>query len=468
MSRTSQFNNRTFDWVTISLYSGLVLIGWLMLYAAVYEKDVDPQIFSMSSIVGSQTIWIIISFVSFWLITLIDWKLWNTFTYPLYGLALGLLFFVLIFGTEIKGAKSWFRFGALSFQPAEYAKLATALALAAYLSYYKCDLRKLKSQLIAVGIIALPIFLTLLQPDAGSALIFMSFGILLYREGLPIIYYYIAVGLIGTFILTLMYNPWTTIITACFIISLIYLIQLNKKRITLLLFLACLVANIVLWSKIPASYLLLGDIVLVLAFSVYMWTQRQRQLVTILVPALLLVASISFGTNYIFNNILKKHQQDRINVWLKPQECDPRGALYNIVQSKIAIGSGGVAGKGYLKGTMTELDHVPEQTTDFIFSIIGEEQGFIGSFSIIIFFSLLIYRIIILGERAKNLFIRRYAYGLAGILFFHFFINIGMTMGICPVIGIPLPFLSKGGTSLFFFSIMIGILVKMDQARLQE
>lgn len=468
MSRTSQFSNRTFDWVTISLFTGLVLIGWLMLYAAVYEKDVDPEIFNMRSIVGSQTIWIIISFVSFWLVTLIDWKLWNTFTYPLYGIALGLLFLVLIFGTEIKGARSWFRFAGLSFQPAEFAKLATTLALAAYLSYYKCDLRKIRSQLIALGIIALPIFLTLLQPDAGSALIFMSFGILLYREGLPNVYYHIVFGLACTFILTLMFNPLVTIAVAVFGIALIYLSQLNKKRLPLIVILALILLNIFLWSRLSPKIMVIADIVLLAGFSSFMWAQRQRQLVTLLMSSIALITAISFGTNYLFNNVLKKHQQDRINVWLKPQECDPRGALYNIVQSKIAIGSGGIAGKGYLKGTMAELDHVPEQTTDFIFSIIGEEQGFIGSFSIIIFFSLLIYRIIILGERAKNLFIRRYAYGLAGILFFHFFINIGMTMGICPVIGIPLPFLSKGGTSLFFFSIMIGILVKMDQSRLQE
>jgi rod shape determining protein RodA len=184
-------------------------------------------------------------------------------------------------------------------------------------------------------------------------------------------------------------------------------------------------------------------------------------------PALILISGISVGTNYIFNNLLKPHQQDRINVWLKPSECDPRKSLYNIIQSKTAIGSGGLVGKGYLNGTMTELDHVPEQTTDFIFSIVGEEQGFVGVFSIIILFGVLIYRIIMIGEKAKNLYVRRYSYAIAGMLFFHVFINIGMTMGICPVIGIPLPFLSKGGTALLFFSIMIGILVKMEHSRFE-
>ena len=439
-----------------------------MLYAAVYEKGVDANIFSFGSIVGSQGIWIVISFVTFWLVTLFDWKLWNTFTYPLFGIAMALLILVLIFGTEIKGAKSWFRIAGFSFQPSEFAKLATTLALAAYLTYYKCDLRKIRSQFIVIGIISLPIFLTLLQPDAGSALIFTSFGILLYREGLPNVYYHIVFTLAATFIITLMFDPWVTIATAITGASLLYISQLARKANSLIVLLLLFIANILLWSRLPHYMIIAGDLVLLLIGSYLMWMQRQRQLVTLLIPAVLLVGLISFGTNYLFDNVLKKHQQDRINVWLKPGECDPRGALYNIVQSKTAIGSGGIVGKGYLKGTMSELDHVPEQTTDFIFSIIGEEQGFVGSFTIIVLFSLLIYRIIILGERAKNLFIRRYAYGLAGILFFHFFINIGMTMGICPVIGIPLPFLSKGGTALFFFSIMIGILVKMDKSRLQE
>ena len=468
MSPISQVNKRGYDWVTISSFISLVLIGWMMLYAAVYEKDVNPEIFSFSSTVGSQTIWIIISLLTFWIVTLIDWKIWNTFTYPLYGLAMALLVLVLIVGTEIKGARSWFRIGPLSFQPAEFAKLATTLALAAYLTYYKCDLRKYRSQAIAISIIILPILLTLMQPDAGSALIFMSFGIVLYREGLPPIYFYILGSLTLTFILTIMFGPWIMLAVLLATISFLFLSQLTKKRNAFIFIVLTIAATIFLWTRLSPKIIIGADLVILLGFAAFMWIKRQRQLVTILIPSLLLFSVIAFGTNYLFNNVLKPHQQDRINAWLKPQECDRRGSLYNIIQSKTAIGSGGFTGKGYLNGTMTELDHVPEQTTDFIFSIIGEEQGFVGVFTIIILFSVLIYRIIIIGERARNPFIRRYAYGLAGILFFHFFINIGMTMGICPVIGIPLPFLSKGGTALFFFSIMIGILVKMDNSRLQE
>ena len=475
MIASSQFTKRTYDWVTISLFVGLVIIGWLMLFAAVYEKDVDPEIFSLHSVVGSQTIWIIISLVSFWLVSHVDWKVWNTFAYPLYGIAIALLILVLIVGSEIKGARSWFRIGAFSFQPAEFAKLATSLSLAAYLSYYKCDLRKRRPQLIALSIVFIPVLLTLLQPDAGSALIFLSFGIVLYREGLSPVYYYIAFSLAITFILTLIFNPWVMMPILMAVIGVLYIFQLNKKQTATLIFLGFLALNIFVWSGLSpkinvdlTKVTVAIDFVALLIGSYYLWIKRLRQIVTIMLPSLIILSMISFGTNYMFNNILKPHQRDRINVWLKPHECDPRGSLYNIRQSKTAIGSGGFSGKGYLKGTMTELNHVPEQTTDFIFSIIGEEQGFIGVLSIILLYALLIYRIILIGERSRNLFVRRYAYSLAGILFFHFFINIGMTMGICPVVGIPLPFLSKGGTALLFFSIMIGILIKMDYSRLKE
>lgn len=437
-----------------------------MLYAAVYEKGVDPGVFSPRSVVGSQTIWIIISLVAFWVVTNIDWKIWNTIAYPLYGLSLFLLIMVLFIGFEINGSKSWFRIGMFSFQPAEFSKLATTLALASYLSYYKCDLKKRRPQIIAISFLIAPFLLTILQPDAGSALIFLSFGIVLFREGLSSVYFHIAFTLALTFILTLIFNPLVMIAIAIASIGIIYILQLSKKREPVIILIAAIVLNIFLWNRLSPKILLGVDLIAILGASYFLWSNRLRQIVTILLPALAMVTAISFGTNYIFKNVLKKHQQDRINVWLKPQECDPRGALYNIRQSKTAIGSGGLYGKGYLNGTMTELDHVPEQTTDFIFSIIGEEQGYIGVFTIIFLFTFLIYRIIMIGEKARNPFIRRYAYGLAGILFFHFFINIGMTMGICPVVGIPLPFLSKGGTALLFFSIMIGILIKMDHARL--
>ncbi len=482
MSIASTSYNKSYDWLTIALYACLVIVGWLMLYAAFYEEGMSRNPFSTASPLFTQSVWIVISFTAFWLVSNIDWKIWNTIAYPLYGFAIFLLIAVYLFGPEIKGARSWFRFAGFSFQPSEFAKLATALALAAYLSYYKCDLRKWKSRLIAFGIIVLPMALIVLQGDPGSATIFLALSLVLYREGLNIGFFIAAVSLFLAFVLTIMYEPLIVIPLFMAAIGLVYVANLKYKRNGLILVIGLILTHLFIWNFPIENYsffdnvsrrsilitLLIVDVLVLIVFSIYMWSKRMRQLVTILAPAIVLLSLISVGTNYFFNNVLKPHQQDRINVWLKPSECDPRKSLYNIIQSKTAIGSGGLTGKGYLKGNMTELDHVPEQTTDFIFSIVGEEQGFLGVFTIILMFGILIYRILSIGEKAKNLFVRRYAYAIGGMLFFHFFINIGMTMGICPVIGIPLPFLSKGGTALLFFSVMIGILVKMEYSRLQS
>ncbi len=480
MYKASSAYNRSYDWITIALYACLVIVGWLMLYAAVYEDGMVKNPFSPQSPLFSQSLWIVISFVAFWLVSNLDWKIWNTIAYPIYGFAIFLLIAVFIFGPEIKGARSWFRIGGFSFQPSEFAKLATALALSSYLSYYKCDLKKWKPRLICFGIILIPMILIVIQGDPGSATIFLALSLVLYREGLNSNFFIIAGCIFLAFILTIVYEPLIVIPLYMAAMAFIYILNLREKRTGFILLSVLFLLHLFLWNIPIADYaffknfsrtqLLLGlvifDFVVLLASSYYMWAKRARQLVTILLPAIIIISSLSIATDYLFNNVLKPHQQDRINVWLKPSECDPRKSLYNIIQSKTAIGSGGIAGKGYLQGTMTELDHVPEQTTDFIFSIVGEEQGFLGVLSIILLFGILIYRIVTTGEKAKNLFIRRYAYAIAGILFFHVFINIGMTMGICPVIGIPLPFLSKGGTALLFFSIMIGILVKMEHSRL--
>lgn len=480
MSKTAGVYNKPYDWLTIALYSCLVLIGWLMLRAALYEDGMTNNPFSPSSPMFTQTLWVVISFLAFWLVSYIDWKIWKTVAYPIYGIAIFLLIAVILFGPEIKGARSWFRIGGFSFQPSEFAKLATVLALAAYLSFYKCDLKKWKSRLIVAGIILIPLLLIIIQGDPGSATIFLALSVVLYREGLHSSFFIIAICIFLAFVLTIMYEPLIVIPLFMAAMAFVYIGNLRNKQTSLILLISLLIIHFFIWNfnfsnyeifeNLSRKYLMVGllvfDSILIAASSFYMWSKRARQLVTILLPAILFVSSLSVGTDYIFNNILKPHQQDRINVWLKPSECDPRKSLYNIIQSKTAIGSGGLTGKGYLKGNMTELDHVPEQTTDFIFSIVGEEQGFFGVFSIILLFGALIFKIVTIGEKAKNFFVRRYAYGVAGILFFHMFINIGMTMGICPVIGIPLPFLSKGGTALLFFSIMIGILVKMEHSRL--
>lgn len=454
-----------FDWITLTIYLSLVFIGWIMLYATTLDHNAEIGIPTFDSPIGKQTIWIGISLFVFICVLAMDWTFWHTLAYPIYGVTLVLLVAVLIFGAEIKGAKSWFAFGSISFQPGEIAKLGTALALASYLSYYKSSLKDTKSFLITMGIIFIPIILVLLQPDAGSGLIFLSFFILLYRVGLSNAYYIIGISFVLTFIFSLIYNPLIVGTGIAIIASLPLVANLSKKRmmigltlINVFLFIAGIFVG--RWELIAGT---IGFIFF--SLCVYNWRLRKEQLSIISIFSVIILSSFSFISKYAFDNVLEPHQQDRINVWLQPEKCDPRGSLYNITQSKLAIGSGGFGGKGFLKGTMTSLNYVPEQSTDFIFSTIGEEQGFIGSLGVIILFSLLLIRITIIAERAKHKFITYYAYGLAGIIFVHFFVNIGMTMGIMPIIGIPLPFISKGGSSLLIFSIMIAILLKMDLSR---
>lgn len=465
MTVATKTTGKTIDWLLIFLYVGLVSIGAMMLYASTYDPNEGVELFSLNTPIGSQLFWIVISLVGLWVCMYIDWKLWNTLSFAVYGIALFMLVLVLIFGVEIKGARSWFRMGGFSFQPSELAKLATCLAMASYLSHYKTDLRRLSGQIMAIGIILLPAGLILLQPDAGSALIYFSFLILLYREGMSSSYFMIILALAFVFIITLMFNPHICVLILLYVSGIIYAQNWKNWWIYLIALSIILLGTILLWSTVSHTIIVLVHFALFILASILVWIKRRQAIASIIFISVSVLSIVSFGTNYLFNNVLKPHQRDRINVWLNPSECDPQGSLYNINQSKTAIGSGGLAGKGFLKGIMTEGNHVPEQTTDFIFSTIGEEQGFIGVLSVIILYFLLLYRIIVIGERARHLYIRRYAYGLAGILFFHFFINIGMTMGLAPVIGIPLPFISKGGTALFFFTIMIGILAKMDLSR---
>jgi rod shape determining protein RodA len=398
---------------------------------------------------------------------LVDWKFWSTFAYPIYAITIVLLVLVIFTGTTVKGATSWFSFLGFSLQPAELAKFGTCLALAAYLSYYKTSLKNLKNQLTSIGLFDLPMMLILLQPDAGSALVFTSFMILLFREGLSPWLYISGGVIIALFIFSLIFQPVQVLAFLLLLASVILASNLQKK-IYWFSGLGLLLIFSIVGIRFGFTPFVVGiNVLCLIIIAAKNYLNRFQRQVAILFPVLLICVGFSFFSNYGFENLLEPHQQDRINVWLRPDQCDPRGSLYNVLQSKIAIGSGGMEGKGFLKGTMTNLNFVPEQTTDFIFSTIGEEQGFIGSLGIIVLFSLLILRAITISERARSSFVRHYGYGVAGILFFHFFINIGMTMGLVPIIGIPLPFISYGGSSLLGFSLMLGILLKMDSSRFE-
>ena len=456
--------NSRMDLISFSLYLGLVMVGWATIYAVDFAEA--QQLPFLETLAGKQAVWIGISLTAFFLIQVVDWKFWRTFAYPIYGIALFLLLAVLLFGVEIKGARSWFSVAGFTFQPSEIAKFGTCLAIASYLSAYRVDLRVLRTQGIVVGLFAVPMLLILLQPDAGSALVFLSFFILLFREGLNPGYYIVGLLLALVFILSLKYSFEVTTLVLLLMGLFLQAYTLNDRRnLWAGGALALAVAGIYLAYQGFWTEVLLGGAAAVAAVCVVLWSKRQSRLVGLISFGTLMGVSLSYLSQYAFYHFLEPHQQDRINVWLRPEVCDPRGALYNVLQSKMAISSGGFFGKGFTQGTLTKLNYVPEQSTDFIFTTIGEEQGFIGSVLVIGLFLALLLQITVIAERQRSHFARIYGYGVAGILFVHFFINLGMTMGLMPIIGIPLPFISKGGSALLGFTVMIAVLLKFDSHR---
>jgi rod shape determining protein RodA len=454
-----------FDWITLVLYLLLVITGWLMIYAVEYDENSTLSILNFQTQSGKQSIIIFVSFIAMTAVYIIETKFWHTVAYPTYVFTLLLLIAVLFLGKDIKGTTSWFSLGGFSLQPSEFAKLGAALAMAAYLSYYKTDLKKTRYILLAFGIILVPAVLILLQPDAGSALVFFSFVLVMYRAGFYPLFYLIALSLTLLFVFSIVWGAGQLIMILLLGGILVCIYNLTRKAIYLLAW--------VLFGSVNALALLNGwlmpaiiaDILLLVTLLFLLFKSRKEQ-VLVLVSIVMIVSSIfAYSSRFAFDNLLAKHQQDRINVWLRPDLCDPYGSLYNVLQSKMAIGSGGVAGKGFLNGTLTKLNYVPEQSTDFIFCTIGEEQGFFGVAGLIVIFLLLFFRMINKAEKMRTQFARNFTYGIVGILFVHFFINIAMTMGLMPIIGIPLPFISAGGSSLLGFSMMIGIFLRMSGSR---
>lgn len=456
------------DWMTFCLFLGLAVIGWMMIFSVGYEEFRQMEAGSfLSTSAGKQAVWLGGSALVFAFIMLLDYKFWQTFAYPIYIFSIVLLVLVLFFGTHINGATAWFTFGGVSFQPSELAKFGVCLGMSAFLGTYNTDLRNLRSQLIVLGMLGLPVLLIMLQPDAGSALVFGSFLIVLFREGLSPNYY--IVGGVAALLLILGFIIPPQEIIPWILLSAIAILawQFPKPEryywlggIGLLGFALNAFAGLGYTWSIMAGIAAVFVVAAVLAYQ-----RRQGRLAGLLAFFIIVGSGLTFVANYGFNEVLQPHQQDRINVWLQPDKCDRRGSLYNLAQSKAAISSGGLEGKGFLSGTMTKLNYVPEQSTDFIFCTIGEEQGFIGSAGIVILFLLLLLRITVIAERQRSNFSRHYAYCVAGILFVHLFVNIGMTMGIMPIIGIPLPLISKGGSSLIGFTIMIAVLLKLDKHR---
>lgn len=419
------------DWVTILIYLALVLIGWISIYAAVYNEE-HHSIFDISQRYGKQLMWIGFALVLAIIILLFEGQFFTSFAYPIYGTVILLLVGVLLFGAEIKGARSWFKIGGFALQPSEFAKFATGLALAKYLSTLNINMQDLKTKVIASVIIGIPALLILLQNDTGSTLVYASFIFVMYREGLS-----------GNILLIGLY--------AAFLFVLSLLLRINEFTF---------------FNDIVIT----GDVLLMIILTaigglLIYWTRKAKRAWLVISFTLVMSLGLIFSVDYIFENVLEPHQSKRINVLLGI-ESDPHGAGYNVNQSLIAIGSGGFAGKGFLEGTQTKFDFVPEQSTDFIFCTIGEEWGFLGAFLLVALYLGLFLRIIFLAERQRSIFSRIYGYAVASILFFHFLINMGMTIGLAPVIGIPLPFISYGGSSLWSFTILLFIFIKLDSERI--
>ncbi len=457
-------NNSTYDWLLFTLFFVILIIGWFIKVAATPATSWSQvDIWSLSSNLGMQTFWTIVAALVFFSVLLIEKKFWNIFSLPIYLVSLVFLVLVLIFGSEVNGAKAWLNFGGVSIQPVEFAKFATCLSLSNYLANPSVKVTNVRSMLIALTIIAIPVLLILIQPDVGSALIFFAFSFVLFRNGLSI-WPFIVVFLLGlVFIMTLSFNVYTTLAFLLLILMFVYASQYNFSRYWIGSILLLAIANIVFIRNDLGILILLVDGVFAVVMTLLTIKEGKLRLVTMVTSVMVMLTALSYTTSYTFYNVLKPHQQDRLNVWLHPERCDPRGSLYNVVLSQMAISSGGIEGKGFMQGTLTKLNYVPEHTTDFIFCIVGEEQGFIGSVIILGVFMIMIMRILYVAERSSTRFVTNFGYGLAGILFFHVFINIGMTLGVVPVIGIPLPFVSFGGSALLGFSLMFAVFVNISR-----
>lgn len=409
------------DWLIVLIYGLMVLLGWLNIYASEYDPQSGTSIFSLSSNAGKQLIFIGFVLIVIIVLVVVDDKLFDSLAYPVWIFFIVMLILVLFVAREVNGARSWIELGAFRFQPAEFTKFATALAIAKFASNSSFKIGRLRDMSILAMLVGIPVVLIILQGDTGTALVYSVFLVVLFREGL---------------------SSWPLILGTIMVI---------------IFLLALLVTNhIFLW--IGTAIL----VILAIAFN-----RKSTKRIVLLVIMGISISAMFEGVDYAFENFLKPHQQNRILVLLNPN-IDPLGAGWNVTQSKIAIGSGGLTGKGFLHGTQTKFDFVPEQSTDFIFCTIAEEHGWLGSFVLISLFMTIFLRIIYLAERQKWAFVRIYGYAVASILFFHFAVNIGMTIGLFPVIGIPLPFFSYGGSSLLSFTILLFIFLTLDANRMQH
>lgn len=462
------------DWITILLYAILVGFGWLNLYAANFNPE-TKVFFSVDAEYFKQLVWIGISALCIGVIMLVDSKFFVEVSYVFFGVSVLLLIGTLFVGKEVNGAKAWIAFGSMSFQPVEFTKIGTALVVARIMSRYGFVFDS-SAYLKLFGLLLVPIVLVLLQNDTGSALIFFVFMLAMYREGmsghvlmLGVVCGVVAVGslLLGSMI----------VMSVLMVLMLLCLAMILKSchanRVMVISFVMFVLVGTVTWGVLKyvspqivekVEYSILSGALVMSVYLLVKAVYNRMRKITGLIGYLWVGLVVSFATSYVFENVLIEHQRTRINVLFGVEE-DPLGAGYNVNQSLIAIGSGGVVGKGFLEGTQTKLNFVPKQTTDFIFCTVGEEWGFVGSVGLVAVYLIFFIRLILLAEKQHSVFSRVYGYCIVGIFFFHFMVNICMTIGLMPVIGIPLPFFSYGGSSLWGFSIMLFIFLKLDTER---
>lgn len=472
---------KTLDWVTICVYLILVIAGWFSVCGASYDYG-ERDFLDFSTRAGKQFVWIICSFGLGFVLLMLEDRMYDMFAYIIYIGMITLLIVTIFIAPDVKGSRSWLQLGPVSLQPAEFAKFATALVLAKYINSYSFSIRKSRCMIAVSTFILLPMVLIILQKETGSALVYLSLFLMLYREGMPGVVLFSGICAVVYFVVGVRFDQvfiadTPTPIGEFAVLSLIILfaggmVWVYKKRWEPVRNIIGISVLVLLVSYVVSEYIIPFNLVwvqgllglLVVAYLTYLWlSTRQRSYLFI---ALFALGSVGFlySSNYVFDNVLESHQQIRIKVLLG-MEQDLTGAGYNVNQSKIAIGSGGFLGKGFLNGTQTKLKYVPEQDTDFIFCTIGEEQGFVGSSIILLLFLALILRLIVLSERQPSAFGRVYGYSVLSILLFHLFINVGMVLGLTPVIGIPLPFFSYGGSALWGFTFLLFIFLRIDAGR---
>lgn len=471
---------KSVDWVVIATYVALVTFGWFSVYGASYDFG-NTDFLSWNSRSGKQFVWIMCSFGLGFVLLMLEEKLYDLFAFLVYTLMIGLLIVTIFVSGDVKGSGSWIVLGPVSIQPAEFAKCATALALAKYMSSYNFSMRNPRCVATIASLVLLPIVIIIAQKETGSALVYLAFLLMFYREGMPgailfsgvcaVIYFIVSIRFgevflpdqctaIGPFAVQILILVFTMGMIAVYLGERIVLRNVFLGAVSVI----ALAVLVNVFVPYDLNLVLLALMILLMLYLLYCWLVDHNYKYALIGLFVLGSTAFLYSGNYVFNTLMQSHQQIRIKVLLG-MEDDPTGAGYNVKQSMIAIGSGGITGKGFLNGTQTKLKYVPEQDTDFIFCTVGEEEGFVGSSLVLLLFLVLILRLIVLSERQTTTFGRVYGYSVASIFFFHLFINVGMVLGLTPVIGIPLPFFSYGGSSLWGFTILLFIFLRIDAGR---